>query len=135
MSVLDKIGVFLSLPYFSILKNVQRGATVDTLFCPKFFQIYFSQNRFYFRAKDFSFLWDSRTKISKKKRESQSRVKFKKLIFSCSVSLVEFIVKIGIGYSKLKMMWIKLLKIYIILGLNFEKKMMIFDSQNTNLTQ
>ena len=29
---------------------------VDTTFCPEFFQIHFSQNRFHFRAKDFSFI-------------------------------------------------------------------------------
>ena len=81
---------------------MQRGATVDTPFCPEFFQIHFSQNRFHFRAKDFHSYEVIGLKFQKKKKSIPSQIQ--KLVFLYLVNLIEFIMEIKIGYPKLKMM-------------------------------
>ena len=70
------------------------------------FQIHFSQNQSHFWLKDFHSyeipeLNFKKIKVEYNFKKSQSRVKFEKLIFLYSVSLVESIMEIKIGYPKL----------------------------------
>ena len=75
-------------------KTIKRARICRHPILSGIFQIHFSQIRFHFRAKDFSFFYEILgLKLQKKKRRKSIPGQIQKLIFLYSVNLVEFIVK------------------------------------------